>query len=465
MCDIEFRNVSFSFGKRKILDDVSFTIRQGDFVSIVGQNGSGKSVLVRHINGILIPTKGDVFVDGMNTKDDSKIYDIRQRVGFMFQDPENQIIAGTVEEDVAFGPSNLGVEREIMRERVDETLKKLKMYEYRKYDVNKLSGGVKQKLVLAGTLVMNAKCLVLDEPTSMLDPVNRKNIMDELIKLNKEENITLILLTHHMDEAKLADKFFLLESGKIFQGDYEFIEERFLKNNNMDIDFGSDEKNEKKDTIIECKNLSFKYEKNSEYIIKNLNCKIAKRDVVEIIGSNGSGKSTFVYLLKGILEPSEGEIFIDGQKSSKKERNRKIGLIFQIPDYQLFGDNVLDEVAFGPRNMGLKKEDAQERAIEALNIVGIDKRFFRYSPFELSGGMKKLVTIASILSMDPEVLVFDEPTAYLDFMASRRLINLMIDLNVRQRKTIIIIHHTSDRNLISFNSKFLDLTLKFPILN
>ncbi len=465
MCDIEFKNVSFSFGKRKILDDISFTIKQGDFVSIVGQNGSGKSVLVKHINGILIPTKGDVFVDGINTKDDSKIYDIRQKVGFMFQDPENQIIAGTVEEDVAFGPSNLGVERKIMRERVDETLKKLRMYEYRKFDVNKLSGGVKQKLVLAGTLVMNARCLVLDEPTSMLDPVNRKNIMDELIKLNKEENITLILLTHHMEEAKLANKFFLLESGKISQGDYKFIEEKFLKTSSINIDFNGEEKSKEESTIIECKNLSFKYEKNSEYIIKNLNCKIAERDVVEIIGSNGSGKSTFVHLLKGILEPSEGEIFLDGQKSSRRERNRKIGLVFQIPDYQLFEDDVLDEVAFGPKNMGLNKEEAKEKAIEALNIVGIDSKFFHYSPFELSGGMKKLVTIASILSMSPEILIFDEPTAYLDFMASKRLINLIMNLNMKQKKTIIIIHHTSDKNLISFNNRFLDLTLKFPVLN
>ena len=236
MCKIEFKNVSFSYNNKKILDNISFVINHGDFVSIIGRNGSGKSVLTRHINGLLLPDSGDIWVDGMNTKDIKHLYNIRQKVGFMFQDPDEQIVAGTAEEDVAFGLSNLGIKREIMREKIDCVLKILDIFEYKSYDVNELSGGTKQKLILAGVLAMGSECLVLDEPTSMMDPESCDIIIEELIKLNKNENMTIILLTHHMNEAQKANKVFLLDSGKIIaQGSSNIINKYFFEQNNFNI--------------------------------------------------------------------------------------------------------------------------------------------------------------------------------------------------------------------------------------
>ena len=461
MCGIEFKNVSFSFSSKKILDDISFKIKQGDFVSIVGKNGSGKSVLVQHINGLLLPTSGDVFVDNINTKCKSRIYDIRQKIGFMFQDPDNQIVAGTVEEDIAFGLSNLGIERAIMRQKVDEILNKLDIYKYRTCDVNKLSGGIKQKLILAGMLVMNAECFVLDEPTSMLDSESCQNIMNDLIKLNKEENKTLILITHHLDEAKLANRIFLLESGKLRENENELVDKYFVTN----YDFSSIEDCGKKvinnDVILETKNLYFRYTKKDPYVIENLNTKILKGEILEITGKNGSGKSTFVHILKGILEKTSGQIFFCGKNASRKILNKNVGIVFQIPDNQLFEETVLKDVSFGPRNMGLSKEEATQRAIEALNIVGFNEKFFNYSPFMLSGGMKRLVSIASTIAMNPEILIFDEPTACLDFYENEKFLNLMIKLNRKYYKTIIIINHKNDKEYFSFKSNFVTSTLRF----
>ena len=464
MCDIEFKNVSFSFGKHKILDDISFVIKQGEFVSIIGQNGSGKSVLAKHVNGLLLPSEGDVFVDGINTKDESNIYNIRQKIGFMFQEPDNQIVGSTVEEDISFGLSNLGVERNIMRRKIDKILKDLDIYKYKNFDVNKLSGGIKQKLILAGILVMDAKCLILDEPTSMLDPVNRKKIMNEFIFLNKTQNITLILITHHMSEAKLADKIFLLESGKIFRWSHTLIEDHFLTNKKLEIK-NNEQQELKNEVIIELKNLSFKYEKKGEYIIKDLNFKIRKKEVLEITGPNGSGKSTFLYLLKGILSPTSGEILLNKKLANKNKLNKKVGLIFQIPDYQFFGDNVLEEVSFGPKNIGFSKEESHQISLNALKVVGIDEKFFNYSPFDLSGGMKKLVSIASVLSMNPEILIFDEPTSCLDSESSERIINLIIDLNYKYNKTIILVHHELDKDDIFFQKEFITSKIEFPQKN
>ena len=207
---VEFKNVTFVYERNKILDNISFCIEKGDFISIIGRNGSGKSMLARHINGLLLPTFGDVLVNGMNTKDKSKIYDIRQKVGFTFQNPDNQIVASTVEEDAAFGLSNLGMPRDLMRKKIDDALESLGISEYKTSDVDTLSGGTKQKLILAGAIAMGAECLVLDEPTSMLDPESCRVVMDELIRLN-QLGITIILLTHHMNEAKLARKIFVLD--------------------------------------------------------------------------------------------------------------------------------------------------------------------------------------------------------------------------------------------------------------
>ena len=202
-------------GITRAVDEVSLDVKQGDFVAILGHNGSGKSTLAKHINAILYPTEGTVFGDGKNTSDESNLWDIRQEAGMVFQNPDNQIIGQVVEEDVGFGPENLGVPTKEIWERVEESLKAVGMYEFRKYSPNKLSGGQKQRVSIAGVIAMHPKCIILDEPTAMLDPNGRKEVIRAVRALNDVEGITVILITHYMEEIIHANKVFVMDKGKI----------------------------------------------------------------------------------------------------------------------------------------------------------------------------------------------------------------------------------------------------------
>lgn len=197
------------------VDHVSLDVEQGQFIAILGHNGSGKSTLAKHINAILKPTEGEMTVDGMSTSEEDNVWSVRQTAGMVFQNPDNQIVATIVEEDVAFGPENLGVPTDEIWERVNKALELVNMTMYRGYSPNKLSGGQKQRVAIAGVLAMKPKCIVLDEATAMLDPLGRKEVMSAIIELNKVEKITVILITHYMDEAVLADKIFVMDKGKI----------------------------------------------------------------------------------------------------------------------------------------------------------------------------------------------------------------------------------------------------------
>ncbi len=202
-------------GYYRALDDVELQVKQGDFIAILGHNGSGKSTLAKQINGILYPTGGTVWVDGLDTSKEENLWDVRQRAGMVFQNPDNQIISQVVEEDVGFGPENLGVPTEQIWERVEESLRVVGMYEYRKYSPNKLSGGQKQRVSIAGVLAMHPKCIVLDEPTAMLDPSGRKEVIRAVRGLNQVEGITILLITHYMEETVDADHIYVMDQGHI----------------------------------------------------------------------------------------------------------------------------------------------------------------------------------------------------------------------------------------------------------
>ena len=219
---IEFQNVSYRYeaddGEEKlplVVNNISLNLKKGDFIAILGHNGSGKSTLAKLSNSILIPESGKVLVNGMDTADEDLSYDIRRTVGVVFQNPDNQIVATIVEEDVAFGPENLGVPPEEIRKRVDNALKAVGMYEYRGHEPHKLSGGQKQRVAVAGIIAMKPMCIVLDEPTAMLDPSGRREVMNTVKKLNKEEGITIVLITHYMDEAVQADRVVVMDDGQI----------------------------------------------------------------------------------------------------------------------------------------------------------------------------------------------------------------------------------------------------------
>ena len=202
-------------GTQRAVDDVSLSVEPGQFIAILGHNGSGKSTLAKHLNALLLPTEGCVVVDGMDTSKEENTWEVRQTAGMVFQNPDNQIIGQVVEEDVGFGPENMGVPTKEIWERVEESLKAVGMYAYRKYSPNKLSGGQKQRVSIAGVLAMHPKCIVLDEPTAMLDPNGRKEVIRAARALNEVENVTIILITHYMEEVICADRVFVMDNGKV----------------------------------------------------------------------------------------------------------------------------------------------------------------------------------------------------------------------------------------------------------
>ena len=244
MSFIHVENVTFRYGTddplslKEALSGVSLAVEKGEFVALLGHNGCGKSTLAKHFNTMLLPTSGKVFVDGMDTTEEALKYEIRRRVGLVLQNPDNQLVASIVEEDVAFGPENLGVPPKEIRQRVDDALKAVEMYDYRLAAPYKLSGGQKQRVAIAGIIAMQPECIVLDEPTAMLDPRGRTEVLDTIHKLNRELGITIVLITHYMDEAVTADRVVVMDSGRILtEGTPKevFSKVELLKQHHLDV--------------------------------------------------------------------------------------------------------------------------------------------------------------------------------------------------------------------------------------
>ena len=506
------------------LDGVNIEVEEGQFIAILGHNGSGKSTFARHINALLTPDEGTLYVNGWDTKDESKLWEIRQNAGMVFQNPDNQIIATVVEEDVGFGPENLGVPTEEIWERVEKALTAVGMLEYRHSSPNKLSGGQKQRVAIAGVVAMKPKCIVLDEPTAMLDPNGRKEVLKTVKELNKQENVTVILITHHMNEVIDADKVFVMDSGKVvlegtpreifskvtelkklgldvpqvteiaynlkdkgidfgqcvlnvkeFKERYKEVTGReiaALKNSverNMDSrtfnknadsesydnEFLVTEKNvtiENKKLILEAKNLSYIYEEgtaNEKGALDDVSLNIHEGEFLAIIGHTGSGKSTLIQHLNGLMRADSGSIYFNGEdiyakKFSMPFLRKHVGLVFQYPEYQLFETTVLEDVCFGPKNLGLSKEDVLVAAKKALKQVGLGEEYYEKSPFELSGGEKRRVAIAGVLAMNPEVLILDEPTAGLDPKGRDKILNQLKKLQTERNIAIILVSHSME---------------------
>ncbi|MBK6087170.1 energy-coupling factor transporter ATPase [Ruminococcus difficilis] len=234
----ESQNESGTVIKDPVLNDISFDIKKGEFVAILGHNGSGKSTVAKHLNAMLLPASGKVFIDGLDTSDEKVTYDIRRKVGLVLQNPDNQLVASIVEEDVAFGPENLGVPSDEIRKRVDDALKAVDMYDCRLNAPHKLSGGQKQRVAIAGIIAMKPDCIVLDEPTAMLDPKGRQEVLDTIIKLNRENGITIVMITHYMEEAVLADRVYVVDNGRMLTSGTPrevFSQVELLKKHRLDV--------------------------------------------------------------------------------------------------------------------------------------------------------------------------------------------------------------------------------------
>lgn len=478
---------------------VSMSIKQGQFVVVLGRNGSGKSTLARLLNGLLIPGKGTVIIDGIDTHNDELIWEVRRTLGLVFQNPDNQIVATTVEEDVAFGPENLGISPDGIRKRVDDSLKMVDMEEYSEYSPHMLSGGQKQRIAIAGILAMEPKCIVLDEATSMLDPRGRKEVMVVLKKLNREKGITIVHITHHMEEAVEADLVMVMEDGRLVLAGtprqiFENVEElrkagldvpqitalaydlrksgvrmdvlplnkdemvntirRLIKRKNSKRLISSSNQTEKEynpdSPIIKVRDLSHIYMQGSAFqqkALNGINLTVNKGEILGIIGQTGSGKSTLVQHFNGILKATSGTVEVDGLKADGKdlkELRQKVGLIFQYPEHQLFEETVYKDIVFGLTRLGIDAREMKKRVFHVIDLLGISPELLDKSPFELSGGQKRRVAIAGVLVMKPEVLILDEPTAGLDPQGSLEVFKILSRLNQQEGTTIIIISHNME---------------------
>ena len=574
MENIVVKELSYQYTRRNENDEVietlsalsalNFSIEAGSFVCILGHNGSGKSTLAKLFNALQLPTEGTVFVSGMDSREEKNIFPIRREVGMVFQNPDNQIIASVVEEDVGFGPENIGLPTDEIWRRVNNALSAVHMEAYRLKSPNHLSGGQKQRVAIAGTLAMEPKTIVLDEPTAMLDPSGRKEVLESVLDLKRRKGISIILITHYMEEAVDADRILLMDSGKlvmdgnpreVFQnverlkeyrmdvplitelahklqkkgfpiektilkkeeleeelfkldkegfvlkeelspeklsteilskeGDNPFSKERNIELEKMEsrgeeVVSAQNENAALSDYIVEVDHLSAIFQEGTameSFALKDLSIKIRRGSLTAVIGHTGSGKSTLVQHLNGLIKAKSGEIFVSfrenpplvktgksflffkGKKTVIEKKGRlslseegfdyralrfKVGLVFQYPEYQLFEETVLEDVMFGPLNQGKKREDAEVLAKEALASLGIGEELYAKSPFELSGGQKRKVAIAGVLAMGPELLILDEPTAGLDPAGRDELFEEIAGLRKNYAMTILLVSHSMD---------------------
>lgn len=489
-------------GTRRAIDEVNLNIEPGQFVAILGHNGSGKSTLAKHMNAILVPNEGTMWVNGKDTKEEENLWITRQTAGMVFQNPDNQIIGTVVEEDVGFGPENLGVPTEDIWKRVEESLSAVGMIEYRHHSPNKLSGGQKQRVAIAGVVAMRPKCIVLDEPTAMLDPNGRKEVLRTIEELRKKEQVTVILITHYMEEVIGADKVFVMDKGHVvMEGTVReiFSQVELLKQYRLDVPQvtllahelqkkgfqipngiltteelvealstcgASFEENQlrvekkekiqvhdtkeqpilKLDHINYIYNPGFAYEKHA---LKDVSLDIYEGEFIGVIGHTGSGKSTMIQHLNGLMRATNGALYYKGEniyadKYNLKELRNNVGLVFQYPEHQLFEVDVLTDVCFGPKNQGLTPEECKERALEALALVGLPEKYYESSPFDLSGGQKRRVAIAGVLAMKPKVLVLDEPTAGLDPKGRDEILDQIAYLQKEGNLTVILVSHSME---------------------
>lgn len=532
---IECRGVSFSYdGAAPALDGVDLNIEDGEFFCILGGNGSGKSTFAKHLNALLQPDAGTVRINGMDTSDPELVYDIRSTAGMVFQNPDDQLVATLVEDDVAFGPENLGVPSAQIAQRVREALKGVGLVGFERHETHALSGGQKQRVALAGVLAMEPRLLILDEASSMLDPRGRKGLMKACCALH-DRGMTIVMITHFMEEAAEADRVAVFRAGRVAmlgtpeeiltQADelaqlnldmpascclgrslrakgvpvcaqvreadmVAEIVRAYAERSGADIarrPFASgsrmlDNASSAADGIaasepvIEISHLSHSYslsarerrrwrkrsttadasskqalwgnDPNSPWALRDVTLTVRRGEFLGLAGHTGSGKSTLVQHLNGLIRPQEGNVCALGfDLSSKKGAaavKAKVGVVFQYPERQLFAETVAQDVAFGPRNLGLPQDEVARRVASSLARVGLDLAAIGdKSPFELSGGQQRRVAFAGVLAMEPEVLVLDEPMAGLDPAARRDFLELIGRLH-DEGLTVVMVSHSMD---------------------
>ena len=488
--DIRF---SYDRGTSWALDGVSLTVHAGERLCLVGPNGSGKSTLARLIAGLTAPDGGEgtllgqrVYAAGPNA---DAYRAARHGIGMVFQNPEDQLVTTVLEDDVAFGPENLGLERELIGERIVDSLQAVGLANLRQSDPTRMSGGQQQRASIAGMLAMNPAMLVLDEPTAMLDESARAEVMRILDDL-QARGTTIVHVTHHPDETVHADRIVHMEAGRII-GITAAVDNRSPlaeavsqsetegsigteaapsrptndsprqreREDGSELPLLSDGIGDMTNPIIRVSHLTYRYPSAKRAVIDDLSFTIARGETVALMGVNGSGKSTLVRMLCALTAPTAGSIEVAGvpvASTGKRGRNvrpksanrkqlaqlrRHVGYVMQHPEHQLFADTVAEDVAYGPRNQGLGETEVADRVRESLELLHIGHLADR-SPFDLSGGQQRLAAIAGVLACNPDVLIMDEPGNDLD----TDMLSVMEDLLDTWPGTLIVVSH--DRYLL-----------------
>lgn len=531
---IECRGVSFSYdGAAPALDGVNLNIGDGEFFCILGGNGSGKSTFAKHLNALLQPDAGTVRINGMDASDPELVYDIRSTAGMVFQNPDDQLVATLVEDDVAFGPENLGVESAQIAQRVREALKGVGLVGFERHETHALSGGQKQRVALAGVLAVEPRVLILDEASSMLDPRGRKGLMKVCHALH-ERGMTIVMITHFMEEAAESDRVAVFRAGRVAMlGTPEEILTRADELEQLNLDMpascslgmalsargvpvcaqvreadmvaeisrlyaergGADVADAAQvsranaanvarvaaehcasEPVIELSHVSYSYSLSARerrrwhkraadstqeqrqakwgnnprnpWALRDVSLTVHRGEFLGLAGHTGSGKSTLVQHLNGLIRPQEGSVHALGLDLSQKKDaaavKAKVGVVFQYPERQLFAETVAQDVAFGPRNLGLSQDEVMRRVESSLARVGLDLAVVGdKSPFDLSGGQQRRVAFAGVLAMEPEVLVLDEPMAGLDPAARKDFLQLIGRLH-REGLTVVMVSHSMD---------------------
>jgi energy-coupling factor transporter ATPase len=503
--NLSYRHPNLEEKAEPALSRVNLRIAEGEFVALVGANGSGKTTLARHFNALLIPTSGTVRVNGLDTRQTGNHRAIRALVGMVFQSPEDQIVGMTVEEDVAFGPENLGIAPGEIRNRVEAALASVDLQDFRQRPPDQLSAGQMQRVALAGILAMRPRCILFDEATSMLDPKGRHEVVNLMRQLHRE-GLTILFITHLMEEAAEADRMIVLNHGQVgFDGPPSqiFFDQAALDRFGLEMPRGALLAEELRhyipglpnqlltseqlisslprwkgtsqstrrstnvvtetnpdltlnrpgaDPMIEVIDLGYTYLRNTPFARRALN-KVSMMAAVQsshgLIGATGSGKSTLLQHLNGLLRPQEGSVrvgtfHLNDRKVALRTVCQFVGLAFQIPETQFFEQYVGDEISFGPRQIGMRVglADPVRRAME---WVGLDfERFKDRMTFTLSGGEKRKVALASVLALMPKILLLDEPLAGLDPAARRELLGKFKAMHTSGMTLVVSSHVMED---------------------
>ena len=503
---IDVTNVSFSYKSdegqvtgKKALDNISLEIAEGSYCAVLGPNGSGKSTLAKIIDVLEFPDEGKIAVLGNEVTDEESIYGIRERCSYVFQNPDNQIVGTIVEEDVAFGPENMGIPLPELRNRVDDALKYVGLYELRGREAASLSGGQKQKLAIAGALAMKPDVLILDEATAMLDPVSRDEFLDLIEKMNREKGITVLTITHDMNEAARCDRIFVIENGKVTMSGTApeiFSHPRTVRNAGLDLPFDVDllyeiaelaevtveEKDiRSRDSIIdsavrfalmaktmpkepirkvrkpgrkllEISSLSHSYDGGNNYAIRDINLDVYQGEILAVVGKSGCGKTTLISHLNGLIRPQsgavrffdkEGNVYSTDRKKDVARIRGRVGIEFQYPEYQVFEETVERDIAYGLIKTGASEVNIEGRVKAAASLSGVSEDVLSQSPFELSGGQKRRVALAGVLVMKPDIMVLDEPAAGLDPLGRRDMFETILALR-ESGTTVVIVSHNMD---------------------